>query len=160
MMRSPDVAIRRAWIRRVRADRPALRRLDVGLYRDGRRNVRPRHDGPRGDGRHGDGARGDGLRGDGPTGDSASLPTLEQAAAELHRLHRQRSLEAAYGSEKWLAAIANAYDAWLQVACQYLAVTHHLARLDGLDRDIERLRVEAELVAAGLELPSGPPRPR
>ena len=68
--------------------------------------------------------------------------------------------EATYGSEKWLTALANAYDEWLQVACQYLAVTHHLARLDGLDRDIERLRVEGELVAAGLELPSvtRPPR--
>jgi len=127
------------------------------MFHDGQRDDRRRHDGLRGNGaRRADTARDDGLR-----GDAAALPSLEQAAAELHRLHRQRSLEGTYGSEKWLTALANAYDAWLQVACQYLAVTHHLAMLDGLDRDIERLRVEAELVAAGLELPSvsrPPPR--
>jgi hypothetical protein len=86
------------------------------------------------------------------------LPSLEQAAAELHRLHRQRTNGSTGGSEKWLTAVVHAYDEWLQVACHRLAITHHLAKLDGMDRDIERVRLEGELSAAGIKLPSGRPQ--
>ena len=41
----------------------------------------------------------------------------------------------------------------LQVACRHLDVSHHLSTLDGMDRELERLRIEAELIAAGLHLP-------
>jgi hypothetical protein len=44
------------------------------------------------------------------------------------------------------------------VACHRLSITHHLAKLDGMDRDIERVRLEGELSAAGIKLPSGRPQ--
>jgi hypothetical protein len=121
MMRSDDLASRRAWVRRARIDRPLLRGLDRGLHR-AVPGVRP-------------------------------SPQLDQVAAELQRLHRQRTSGPTRESEKWLSAVAAAYDAWLQEACRCLAITHHLARLDGIDRDLERIRVEAALTAAGLRLP-------
>ena len=120
MMRSPELTVRRAWVRRSRADRPALRAVDRGVS---------------------------------TTAPGFALPPLEQAAAELHRLARERNTGATYGSERWLTARANAYDEWLQVACRHLDVSHHLPTLDGMDRDLERLRIEAELIAAGLQLP-------
>jgi hypothetical protein len=121
MMRSPELANRRAWLRRARADRPLLRRMDGGI-------------------RHA-------VAGHRPS------PELDQVAAELRRLYRQRTSGPTRESEKWLAAVAAAYDAWLQEACRCLAITHHLAKLDGIDRDLERIRVEAALTAAGLRLP-------
>jgi hypothetical protein len=120
VMRAPDLAVRRAWGRRARADRPALRRLDRGHLTP--RAVRP-------------------------------SPSLEQAAAELQRLARRRTLDATYGSAKWLDARVTAYDRWLAVACDHLGVPHHLFELDGMDLDLERLRVEEALAAAGLDLP-------
>jgi len=96
-----------------------------------------------------------GLRSDrglcGPT-----PPPIERVTAELQRLHRQRTAVPAYGSEKWLIAVVQAYDEWLQVACGHMSITHHLPALDGIDRDIERLRVEGELIAAGLKLHTRP----
>jgi hypothetical protein len=44
------------------------------------------------------------------------------------------------------------YDDALVAACLCLGVTHHLDELTGLDREIERLRVEGALIAAGLTL--------
>ncbi|HET6532011.1 MAG TPA: hypothetical protein VFH03_15580 [Actinoplanes sp.] len=120
VMRSPDIRVRRAWVRRSRAHRPLLRAVD---------------------------------RGDIDTAPLAVLPPLEQVAAELHRLARERNTGTTYGSKRWLTARATAYDEWLQVACRHLDVRHHLPTLDGLDRDLERLRIEAELNAAGLRLP-------
>ena len=119
VLRAPDLAVRRAWGRRARADRPALRRLD-----------RPFASRP-----------------------VQASPSLEQAAAELHRLARGRTLDATHGSARWLDARSTAYDRWLAVACDHLGVPHHLWALDGMDLDLERLRVEEALAAAGLRLP-------
>jgi hypothetical protein len=55
----------------------------------------------------------------------------------------------------WVVAVLRAYDQWLQVACGCLGISQHLAGLDGVDRQIERLRMESELTAAGLQLDSG-----
>lgn len=44
------------------------------------------------------------------------------------------------------------YDDALIAACLCLGVRHHLDELSGLDREIERLRVEGALIAAGLTL--------
>jgi len=120
VLRAPDLAVRRAWGRRARADRPALRRLDRKPFA-----TRPVH----------------------------ASPSLEQAAAALHRLARGRTLDATRGSARWLDARAPAYDQWLAVACDHLGVPHHLWALDGMDLDLERLRVEEALAAAGLRLP-------
>jgi hypothetical protein len=80
------------------------------------------------------------------------LPPVEQIAAELRRLNHQRYHGLSRESEKWSAAVATAYDAWLLAACRRLNITEHLTTLAGMDRDIERLRVEGQLETAGLVL--------
>lgn len=87
------------------------------------------------------------------------LPAIEQIAAELRRLDRQRHGGPTTESVLWLAAVVLAYDGWLRLACRRLDVAEHLQRLDGVDRDIERVRVEGELQAAGLALRSEAHRP-
>jgi hypothetical protein len=71
------------------------------------------------------------------------LPCIEQIAAELRRLDRQRRAGPTLES-----------DVWLRLACHSLGVTEHLQQLDAIDRDIERVRVEGELQANGLALRS------
>ena len=86
-----------------------------------------------------------------PSGDRAQ-PTIEQIAADLRRLHRQRSAGPTTESTAWLLAVRRAYDDRLRLACTCLGVTEHPGELEGLDREIERVRVEGELEAAGLVL--------
>jgi hypothetical protein len=117
--------IRRAWSRRNHADWRALRRLDRTINQPpalDRLSVQRR------------------------------LPPVEQIAAELRRLNHQRHHGLSTESEKWSAAVATAYDAWLLAACHRLNITEHLTTLSGIDRDIERLRVELQLETAGLVL--------
>jgi hypothetical protein len=58
----------------------------------------------------------------------------------------------------WLGAVLRAYDEWLQVACGCLGISQHLSALDGIDRQIERMRMEGELTAAGLQVHSAAER--
>ena len=123
-VRADRSVLRRAWLRRARHDRPALRGLDRSL-RAGSASPRA----PRGE------------------------PTLQQVQAELRRLAAQRHGGPTGGSEKWTEAVDRAYDRWLQLACRHLAVTAHLpVPGDALDQDLERLRVEAKLADAGLRI--------
>lgn len=124
VIRSDGAAIRRVWIRRSRADQAALCLVDRGL-----RDV---HTPPMQVGRL----------------------SIEHACAELRRLDRQRHIDATRGSERWRGAVLRAYDEWLQVACGCLGISQHLSGLGGVDRQIERLRMESELMAAGLRLHS------
>ncbi len=119
--------IRRAWSRGNSADWRALRRLDRTI------NQPPAVDRVRIERR---------------------LPPVEQIAAELRRLNHQRNRGMSTESEKWSAAVATAYDAWLLAACRRLNITEHLTTLAGIDRDLERLRVESQLETAGLVLRS------
>jgi len=82
----------------------------------------------------------------------ASLPAvpIEQLAFDLRRLDRQRRSGPMRSSEVGLAAVLQAYDARLQLACQCLGVAEHLQPLQGVDREIERVRLEVQLEAAGL----------
>ena len=81
------------------------------------------------------------------------FPAIEQVVAELRRLDRARCSGLTRTSRKWAVAVEGAYDRWLQVACHYLAVSHHLFSLtDAMDRELERLRIEGELTAAGLPI--------
>ena len=112
----------RAW--RGRRDRRALRRLDRAL----------RADAPV------------------PSLVTLDLPSIEQIAYDLRRLDQQRRGGPTQQSEKWRAAVLRAYDRRLCLACQCLGLTEHLEPLEGMDRDLERLRVESELQAAGLAL--------
>jgi hypothetical protein len=81
-----------------------------------------------------------------------SPPSIEQLAVDLRRLDQQRRSGPATESQVWLAAVVRAYDDRLALASRCLAVHEKLAALEGLDRDIERIRVEAELESAGLRL--------
>lgn len=80
-----------------------------------------------------------------------SCPPIEQVAADLRRLSRQR-LGIATRSPVWFTAVQRAYDDRLHVACAQLGIEEHLAELSGLDLDVERVRVEGLLEAAGLVL--------
>jgi hypothetical protein len=118
---SERVAVRRrAWFRREPAEVVALRQLESGL----RKCPPPLDDGP--------------------------LPCIERIAAELRRLDRQRRRGPATESTVWLAAVLYAYDEWLRAACRSLGVVEHLKPLEGMDRELERMRVESELRANGI----------
>ena len=78
-------------------------------------------------------------------------PPIEQVAADLRRLGNQR-LGVGRHSAVWFAAVERAYDDRLRVACRELGVEEHLAELDGIDLDIERVRVEGALQAEGVDL--------
>ncbi|HLL69534.1 MAG TPA: hypothetical protein VK453_28015 [Micromonosporaceae bacterium] len=76
-------------------------------------------------------------------------PPIAQVAADLRRLGRLRN-GVATRSMVWFTAVRRAYDDRLGVACEQLEITQYLDELTGIDLDIERLRVEGELRAAGL----------
>lgn len=78
-------------------------------------------------------------------------PPIEEVAADLRRLRNQR-LGIARRSQVWLTAVGRAYDDRLRVACRELRIAEHLAELDGIDLEIERVRVEGALQAAGVQL--------
>ncbi|MGC7098918.1 hypothetical protein ACPZ19_29955 [Amycolatopsis lurida] len=81
-------------------------------------------------------------------------PPVQVLAADLRRVHR---LLAAYGPGTPAArrtGTRQAYDALLTEACTVLEVPHRLDTLpEGMDRDLERLRVEEALRTAGLAIP-------
>jgi hypothetical protein len=113
---------RRGLTARARRDLRALRRLDHALRTD------------------------DPL----PPLDLLEMPSIEQIAHDLRRLHQQRRCGPSQESERWRAAVLRAYDQRLTLACRCLGLTEHLEPLEGIDRELERLRVESELLAAGL----------
>jgi hypothetical protein len=94
-----------------------------------------------------------------PAPRAARGPSIEQIAADLRRLDRQRHGGIATESTAWLAAVLRAYDDRLRLASRCLGVAEHLEMLDGVDREIERVRVEGKLQAAGLSLRSVAHRP-
>jgi hypothetical protein len=87
-----------------------------------------------------------------PLLDDAPAPAIEEIASELRRLHKQRRGGPTCESERWLAAVQWAYDERLCLACRCVGVTEHLKPLEGMDREIERVRVEGALQAAGVAL--------
>ncbi len=83
-------------------------------------------------------------------------PPIEQIAADLRRLGGQR-FTLATRSPVWYAAVQHAYDDRLSLACRELRIPEYLRELTGVDLEIERVRVEGMLQAAGLGLPGGDP---
>lgn len=79
-------------------------------------------------------------------------PSIEELVADLRRLDRQRRTSPTTESAAWLAAVLRAYDCRLSLASRSLGLAEHLAQLEGMDRDLERVRVEGMLQAAGLRL--------
>jgi hypothetical protein len=92
-----------------------------------------------------------GHRPDPEASETPAGPPFEQVAADLRRLARQRA-EVAPRSPVWFAAVHRAYDDRLRIACRELEIAEHLHDLEGIDLEIERLRVEGLLEAAGLSL--------
>jgi hypothetical protein len=88
-----------------------------------------------------------------------SCPPLEQVAADLRRLSRQR-VGIATRSPVWFTAVQRAYDDRLRVACGQLGIEEHLNELTGVDLDLERVRVEGALEMAGLALTDADTQPR
>ncbi|SNS19916.1 hypothetical protein [Actinoplanes regularis] len=88
------------------------------------------------------------------TARAEALPVvpIEQLAYDLRRLDRQRRSGPLRSSEVCMAALLQAYDVRLQLACRCLGLTEDLQPLRGVDREIERFRVECQLEAAGLAL--------
>ncbi|MBB2945132.1 hypothetical protein FB565_004865 [Actinoplanes lutulentus] len=82
----------------------------------------------------------------------SGAPSIEQLAYDLRRLDKQRRSGPTRCSEVWMAAVLSAYDARLQLACRRLGVPEHLQPLEGVDRELERMRLECQLHAAGLAL--------
>ncbi|WP_243710296.1 hypothetical protein [Micromonospora sp. KC213] len=78
---------------------------------------------------------------------------FEGVAADLRRLARHR-LAAGGRSVVWHSSVMDAYDDRLRAACQALGIAEHLGELTGVDREIERVRVEGMLARAGLVLPT------
>ncbi|MEU6075930.1 hypothetical protein [Micromonospora sp. NPDC047074] len=78
---------------------------------------------------------------------------LEELAADLRRLRVQR---VGFDGRQpvWHGTVLQAYDDRLRRACQALGITEHLTELEGIDRELERVRVEGVLHAAGLTLPA------
>jgi hypothetical protein len=98
-------------------------------------------------------ARRAGLDGSTAAAAKPAGPPIEQVAADLRRLGRQRT-GVATRSPVWFAAVQRAYDDRLCLACQELEIAEYLRELTGTDLDIERVRVQGMLQAAGLRLES------
>ncbi|MGK5520488.1 hypothetical protein ACSNN9_14170 [Micromonospora sp. URMC 107] len=78
---------------------------------------------------------------------------LEELAADLRRL-RGQGVGPDGRQPVWHGTILRAYDDRLRLACRALGLTEHLAELEGVDLELERVRVEGLLHAAGLTLPA------
>ncbi|TDB71260.1 hypothetical protein [Micromonospora sp. KC723] len=85
--------------------------------------------------------------------DQPGRQPFERVAADLRRLAGHR-LAAGGRSVVWHSSVIDAYDDRLRAACRALGIVEHLGELTGVDREIERVRVEGLLVGAGLVLPA------
>lgn len=80
---------------------------------------------------------------------------IEQLGSDLRRL-RELIQHADHGSATQQSALRQAYDAVLVDTCSMLDVRHELDRpTGGMERDIERVRVEALLECRGIVLSRG-----
>lgn len=82
---------------------------------------------------------------------TSAHPPFERIAADLRRLGADR-VGIGQRNELWHTAVDRAYDVKLREACHALGIAEHLEGLAGMDREIERLRVEGELITAGVRL--------
>ncbi|KAB1158446.1 hypothetical protein ACLQ20_03785 [Micromonospora sp. DT46] len=78
---------------------------------------------------------------------------LEELAADLRRL-RSQGVGSDGRQPVWHAMVLQAYDDRLRLACRALGLAEHLTELEGVDLELERVRVEGLLHAAGLTLPA------
>ena len=89
-----------------------------------------------------------GRRGPAPT-----CPPIEQLAADLRRVHRTLAEYPPGTPALKRHATRQAYDDLLMQACIAVEVSHRLDTLaEGMDREVERLRVEEALRDAGIRV--------
>jgi len=86
-------------------------------------------------------------------GPQPACPPIERVAADLRRVHQAlKEFPPGTPAVRRLAA-RQAYDALLIQACQAVDVPHRLDALaEGVDREVERLRVEEALQDAGVRV--------
>lgn len=86
-------------------------------------------------------------------GPEPDCPPIERLAADLRRVHRTL-VEFPPGTPAVRRRAARqAYDALLTQACAAVEVSHRLGTLaEGMDLEVERLRVEEALRAAGVRV--------
>lgn len=83
-----------------------------------------------------------------------AAPPIERLTADLHRVHRTLAEYPPGTPNVRRCATRDAYDALLVQACAAVDVPHRLdRRLGGMERELERLRVEEALRRAGLTIP-------
>ncbi|GAA4527337.1 hypothetical protein [Amycolatopsis samaneae] len=81
-------------------------------------------------------------------------PPIERLAADLRRVHRELVRCPPGTSAARRIGTRRAYDALLGQACRQVEVPHRLDGLpEGIDRDLERLRIEESLRSCGLAVP-------
>jgi hypothetical protein len=81
-------------------------------------------------------------------------PPIQELAADLRRVHRLLAQFAPGTPMARRVGTRQAYDALLADACEAVEIPHRLGELpEGMDREIERLRVEESLRTAGLGIP-------
>jgi hypothetical protein len=86
-------------------------------------------------------------------GPATAQPPIEQLAADLRRVHRTLAEFPPGTPAVRRRATREAYDALLVQACAAVDVPHRLDILcEGMDREVERLRVEESLREAGVRV--------
>ena len=86
-------------------------------------------------------------------GPEPACPPIERLAADLRRVHRTLAEYPPGTPAVRRRATRQAYDALLAQACTAVDVSHRLDTLaEGVDREVERLRVEEALRAAGVSV--------
>lgn len=86
-------------------------------------------------------------------GPAPENPPIERLAADLRRVHRTLAEFPPGTPAVRRRATREAYDALLVQACTAVDVPHRLDRIgEGVDREVERLRVEEALRAAGVRV--------
>jgi hypothetical protein len=104
-------------------------------------------------------AAGRGLRLVPPVPPAPEGMPIERIASDLRRIRPEARLQASGTPMVRRRAVVAAYDEALVDACHALGVSTELDRItDDLERESERLRTEAELERAGIDL--GPPHTR
>ncbi|ASR38783.1 hypothetical protein BAY61_31525 [Prauserella marina] len=79
---------------------------------------------------------------------------VEKLAADLRRVHAALQRLAPDAPVVRRRATSEAYDALLAQACSAVEITHQLDSVPrGIEREVERLRVEEKLREAGLVIP-------
>ncbi|MBB4910363.1 hypothetical protein [Actinophytocola algeriensis] len=86
-------------------------------------------------------------------GPAPAHPPIERLAADLRRVHRTLAEFPPGTPAVRRRATREAYDALLVQACAAVDVPHRLDSVgEGMDREVERLRIEEALRAAGISV--------